>query len=118
MVFRYREDVLQKDGTTKAIRRFHTVGPSKGDTRLSKKYAEVARDKFLATINRPTIQEKVADGLVLFGTMVEKYRARARRSATRRALAREADARKVHHLPRAAHRSTLGRPPSVRDQSR
>jgi len=73
--FRYWEDVLQADGTTKAIRKFHTVGPSKGETRLSKKQAEVERDKFLATINKPTIQEKVADGLALFSKMVEKYRA-------------------------------------------
>ena len=73
--FRYWEDVLQKDGTTKSVRKFHTVGPSKGDDRLSKKLAEIARDKFLATINKPTIQEKVADGLVLFSKMVEKYRA-------------------------------------------
>jgi integrase len=73
--FRYWEDVLQKDGTTKAIRKFHTIGPSKGDEKLSKKQAEIARDKFVATINRPTLQEKVADGLVLFSKMVEKYRA-------------------------------------------
>jgi integrase len=46
--FRYWEDVLQ---------------------------ADVARDKFVATINRPTIQEKVVDGLALFSKMVEKYRA-------------------------------------------
>ncbi len=65
----------RQDGTTKAIRKFHTVGPSKGDNRLSKKQAEVERDKFLATINKPTIQEKVADGLALFSKMVEKYRA-------------------------------------------
>jgi integrase len=73
--FRYWEDVLQTDGTTKAIRKFHTIGPSKGDDKLSKKQAEIARDKFVATINRPTLQEKVADGLVLFSKMVEKYRA-------------------------------------------
>jgi len=73
--FRYWEDVLQADGATKAIRKFRTVGPSKGEPRLSKKQAEVERDKFLATINRPTIQEKIADGLVLFSKMVEKYRA-------------------------------------------
>ena len=35
----------------------------------------LARDKFVATINRPTIQEKVADGSVLFSRMVEKCRA-------------------------------------------
>jgi len=59
----------------KPIRKFHTLGPSKGDTRLSKKQAEIERDKFLAKINKPTIQEKVADGLALFSKMVEKYRA-------------------------------------------
>lgn len=73
--FRYWDDVLQQDGTTKAVRKFHTVGPSKGETRISKKQAEVARDKFLATINKPTIQEKIGDGLALFSKMVEKYRA-------------------------------------------
>jgi integrase len=73
--FRYWEDVLCKDGTTKAVRKFHTLGLSKGETRLSKKQAEVKRDKFLATINKPTIEQKVADGLALFRKMVEKYRA-------------------------------------------
>src|ERR1035438_5381181 len=62
--FRYWDDVQQTDGTTKIVRRFRVVGPSEGDNRLSKKKAEVERDKFLATINKPTIQEKVADGLV------------------------------------------------------
>jgi integrase len=73
--FRYWDDVLQKDGTTKSVRKFHTVGPSKGENRLSKKQAELERDKFLATINKPTIHEKLADGLVVFTKMVEKYKA-------------------------------------------
>ena len=73
--FRYWEDVLQADGTTKAIRKFNTLGPSKGENRITKKQAEVERDKFLTKINKPTIQEKVADGLALFSRMVEKYRA-------------------------------------------
>ncbi len=72
--FRYWDDVLQPDGTTKAMRRFQVVGPSKGESRLSKKQAEVERDKFLAKINKPSIKEKVADGLVLFSKMVERYR--------------------------------------------
>jgi integrase len=73
--FRYWDDVPRPDGTTHAVRKFQAVGPSKGENRLSKKQAEVERDKFLATINKPTIQEKVADGLALFSKMVEKYRA-------------------------------------------
>ena len=72
---RYWDDVLQPDGTTKAVRRFRTIGPSKGDNKLSKRQAELERDKFLATINKATVREKVADGLVLLSKMVEKYRA-------------------------------------------
>src|SRR5450755_4349246 len=73
--FRYWDDVLQADGTTKAIRKFNTIGPSKGENRLTKKQAEVERDKFLTKINKPTVQEKVVDGLALFSKMVEKYKA-------------------------------------------
>jgi integrase len=73
--FRYWQDELQKDGATKAVRKFHIIGPSKGDNKLTKKQAELERDKLLATINKPTVQEKVADGLILFNKMVDKYRA-------------------------------------------
>jgi integrase len=73
--FRYWDDLLQSDGRTKPVRKFHVIGPSKGENRLSKKQAEVERDKFLAKINKPTVHEKVADGLILRSKMVEKYRA-------------------------------------------
>jgi len=73
--FRYWDDVLQADGSTKAIRKFRAVGPSKGDNRLTKKQAEGKRDEFLATINKLTIQEKIVDGRVLFARMVDKYKA-------------------------------------------
>ena len=73
--FRYWDDVLEPNGQTRAVRRFQTIGPSKGENRLSKKQAELERDKFLAKINKPTIEEKVAEGLVLFSKMVEKYMA-------------------------------------------
>jgi len=73
--FRYWDDVPQPDGATKPVRRLRFVGPSQGENRVSKKQAEVERDKFLATINKPTVREKVADGLVLFRKMVERYRA-------------------------------------------
>src|SRR5262245_49264658 len=73
--FRYWDDVVQADGSSRAVRKFHTIGPSKGENRLTKKQAEIERDKFLAKINKPTVQEKVADGLALFSKMVEKYRA-------------------------------------------
>jgi integrase len=73
--FRYWDDVLRPDGTLKPIRRIQSIGPSRGDNRLSKKQAEVERDKFLARLNKPTIEEKIADGLILMSKMVEKYRA-------------------------------------------
>ena len=73
--FRYWDDVVQPGGKEKAVRRFQTIGASKGENRLTKKQAEVERDKFLAKINKPTVQEKIADGLVLFSKMVEKYKA-------------------------------------------
>lgn len=72
--FRYWDDVLQADGTTKPIRKFHVVGPSKGEDRLSKKQAEVERDKVLAKINKPTIEEKVADGLAVLEKFVDRFK--------------------------------------------
>jgi len=73
--FRYWDDVLQADGTMQAVRKFQVLGPSKGENRLAKKKAEVERDKFLATINKPTMEVKIVDGLVLFTRMVDKYKA-------------------------------------------
>src|ERR1700722_5444734 len=73
--FRYWADVPQPGGQSKPVRKFHVIGPSTGENRIGKKQAEVERDKFLAKINKPTVQEKVADGLVLFSKMVEKYKA-------------------------------------------
>ena len=67
--------MLQPDGKMRPVRKFHVIGPSKGEDRLSKKQAEVERDKFLARINRPTIREKIADGLILLSKMVDKYKA-------------------------------------------
>ena len=73
--FRYWDDALQPDGKMKAVRKFQAVGPSKGENRLSKEQAELERDKFLAKINKPTIQAKIADGLALFSKMVDKFKA-------------------------------------------
>src|ERR1700674_5106388 len=49
--FRYREDELLPCGTIKPRRRFHTIGPSRGEDAFSKKQAEVERDKFLLELN-------------------------------------------------------------------
>jgi integrase len=72
---RYWDDELQPDGSTKAVRKFHVLGPSKGENRLSKKQAEVERDKFLAKLNKTTVEEKIAEGLILLKNMAEKYKA-------------------------------------------
>jgi hypothetical protein len=73
-VFRHWSD-LQPDGTLRPIWKYQALGPSKGEGALSKRQGEVARDKFLLTINKPTIEDKIADGLVLVSKMVERYRA-------------------------------------------
>jgi integrase len=66
---------MQPDGTIKEVRKFHIIGPSKGENRLTKKQAEVERDKFLAKFNKPTIQEKIGEGLVLLEKFVERFKA-------------------------------------------
>jgi len=70
---RYWEDVPQPNGTTKAVRRFRIIGPSKGDNRLTKKEAVVEREKFLATINKLTVEDKLGSGCLLVSEMAEKY---------------------------------------------
>src|SRR2546421_7131460 len=58
-VFRYRADEPQPDGTLKELRKYQEVGPSKGEGAITKKQAEVERDKFLATLNAPTTEVAV-----------------------------------------------------------
>src|SRR3981081_3203148 len=61
---------IQPDGSAKNLSKYHEVGPSKGDGLITKKQAEVERDKFLAKLNAPTIEaavEQVAvTGVALF----------------------------------------------------
>jgi integrase len=80
--FRYRDDELQSDGTVKTRRKFHTVGPSRGDGALSKKQAEVQRDKFLLDINvapsrceaAVATQQPPEIGAIIFGKLAELWR--------------------------------------------
>lgn len=76
-VFRYWSDELQPDGTIRTLRKYHAIGPSKGDGGITKKQAEIERDKFLAKLNAPTIEaavEKVATtGVALFGEVARMY---------------------------------------------
>src|SRR6476660_6207316 len=58
-VFRYRCDEIQPDRSVKTLRKYQEIAPSKGDGAISKKEAEVERDKFLAKINAPTLEVAV-----------------------------------------------------------
>ena len=76
-VFRYRHDEIQPDGFTKTLRKYQEVAPSKGDGAITKKQAEVERDKFLAKLNAPTVEVAVeqaaATGVALFGEVAKMY---------------------------------------------
>src|SRR5262249_40481906 len=80
--FRYREDELLPNGVIKIRRKFHTIGPSRGDGALTKKEAEVERDKFLLERNAApskceaavAAQQQVAIAAILFGKLAELWR--------------------------------------------
>ena len=76
-VFRYWSDDIQPDGTTKTLRKYQAVGPSKGEGSITKKQAEIERDKFLAKLNAPTIEaavgQVVTTGVALFGEVAKMY---------------------------------------------
>jgi integrase len=76
-VFRYRHDEIQPDGSTKTLRKYQEVAASKGDGAITKKQAEVERDKFLAKLNAPTVEVAVEHaataGFALFGEVAKMY---------------------------------------------
>jgi integrase len=61
----------------KTLRKYKAVGPSKGEGPLTKKQAEVERDKFLANLNTGTIEaatEQLAStGVALFAEIAKMY---------------------------------------------
>src|ERR1700727_3823992 len=77
-VFRYWADEIQPDSTIKAFRRYQAVGPSKGDHLITKKEAEIERDKFLAKLNAPTAEiaaaQVVVKGVALFSDAARLYK--------------------------------------------
>ena len=90
-------------------RRYHEIAPSKGHGAITKKQAEVERDKVLAKLNAPTTEEAVqqvaATGVVFLGEV-----ARITRGVSRpRAANRKTNPRKRDVLSKAVHRSALGR---------
>jgi hypothetical protein len=76
-IFRYYADVIQPDGAVKVVRRYHEIAPSKGDRAITKKQAEVERDKILAELNSPTeaaaVQQIALTGLAKFGDVARMY---------------------------------------------
>ncbi len=76
-VFRYWSDEIKPDGSVKTLRKYQEVGPSKGNGAITKKQAEVERDKFLAKLNAPTVEvaeEQVATtGVAMFSAVARMY---------------------------------------------
>lgn len=77
-VFRYWHDEIGPDGAQKTLRKYQVVGTSKGDGAITRKEAEIERDKFLAKINSPSIEiaEKqiATTGVALFRPVAEMYK--------------------------------------------
>jgi integrase len=75
--FRYYADDIQPDGSAKTVRKKHAVGFSRGGDKITKKQAEVERDKFLAKQNAPTVEAAVeqvaATGVALFSEIAKMY---------------------------------------------
>jgi integrase len=75
--FRYYADDIESDGSLRTTRKKHAVGRSRDGGRITKKQAEVERDKFLAKINAPTIEAAVeqiaATGVALFSEVARMY---------------------------------------------
>jgi integrase len=59
------------------LRKYQEIGPSKGEGAITKRQAEIERDKFLAKLNAPTTQEAVqqiaATGVALFRDVAVMY---------------------------------------------
>src|SRR5438045_4866799 len=76
-VFRYWSDEMQPDGSLKTLRKYQEVGPSKGDGAITRKEAEIERDKFLAKLNAPStdaaVKQIASTGVVSFGVVARMY---------------------------------------------
>ena len=80
--FRYWQNELLPDGSIKATRKFHTIGPSKGKDALTQLDAESRRDRVLAGLNTSPsstqivvpAQQPTESGAILFGQLAEMWR--------------------------------------------
>jgi len=75
--FRYWADEVRPDGTAQTVRKRQWLGPSRGEKKISKKEAEVERDKFLAKLNAPTpeaaVQQVATTGVALLSEVARMY---------------------------------------------
>ncbi|HYP13015.1 MAG TPA: hypothetical protein VEQ63_03755 [Bryobacteraceae bacterium] len=71
------EAEIQPDGSVKTIRKYQALGPSKGEGAISKKQAEVERDKCLSKLSPATVdgavQNVIVSGVALFGQVAKMY---------------------------------------------
>ena len=80
--FRYWHEEPLPDGSIKTTRRFHTLGPSKGQAALTQLEAEAQRDRVLAGVNTTPPPAELAvpapqppdAGAILFGNLAEMWR--------------------------------------------
>ncbi|MBI4459571.1 MAG: tyrosine-type recombinase/integrase [Acidobacteria bacterium] len=72
--FRAWVDEPQPGGTVKTVRKFFTIGPSKGERAITKKEAEIERDKILLKLNTPTVREALAKGPALLSEVARMYK--------------------------------------------
>ncbi|MCE5306800.1 MAG: site-specific integrase [Acidobacteriales bacterium] len=76
-IFRYRAEEVQPDGSVKTLRKYGEIAPSKGEGAITKKQAEIERDKFLAKLNAPTVEQAVqqvaATGVALLSEVTAMY---------------------------------------------
>jgi len=80
--FRYWQEEPLPDGSVKTTRRFHTLGPSKGQDALTQLDAEAQRDRVLAGVNStpPPVEfavpapQPTEAGAILFGNLAEMWR--------------------------------------------
>lgn len=68
-VFRYRETVIQPDGSVKILRKYREVAPSRGRGAITRKQAEQGRDQFLAQLTGTPVAEAVAPVAGAEGTL-------------------------------------------------
>jgi integrase len=70
---RYWKDELRPDGSSIPKRAYKTLGMAAGPDKLTEKQAIGERDKFLAGVNNPTVEDALQSGVALFGEVAKKF---------------------------------------------